>query len=184
MAPDSTSPSGSLLLSLPPELLHQVFSELPLGDVHATRKTCVLLGTIGLDYLCDEIALIYHPDSFKALTQIANYPRYSKRVRALFYIIDRCKLASFDEWDADRRDPKPAPWAADAPSREGDNPPLEWSDAELLELEIREENEYLEGRLARIAAVPLITRRLGYIAYSELCQAQMKILKKSTTSPA
>lgn len=54
----------SPLQDLPPELLHHVFSHLPIEDILTARKTCSILASIGLDYFGDEVALVYHRDKF------------------------------------------------------------------------------------------------------------------------
>ena len=69
--PDIDAPPHSPLIELPAELLHNVFASLDLRDVLAARKSCSTLASIGLDYLGDEVPLVYHRDKFKALTAIA-----------------------------------------------------------------------------------------------------------------
>lgn len=88
----------SPLLELPAELLHTIFAHLDLEDVSIARKTCSTLATIGVDHFGDEVALVYHREKFKTLTQIAKHPGLAKRMRSLFYLVDRFKELSFEEW--------------------------------------------------------------------------------------
>ena len=88
----------SPLLELPAELLHTIFAHLDLEDVLTARKACSTLAAIGVDHFGDEVALVYHHEKFKALTQIAKHPGLAKRMRSLFYAVDRFKELSFEEW--------------------------------------------------------------------------------------
>ena len=89
------SPPHSLLVELPAELLHNVFAHLDLQGVLAARKTCTTLASIGIDHFGDEVALVYHREKFKALTQIAEHPVLAKRMRSLFYLVDRFKELTY-----------------------------------------------------------------------------------------
>ena len=85
--------------TLPPELLHVIFSQLPIEDILALRTSCSIFASVGLDYFEDEIPLVFHRDKFRALTEIAEHPKLSKQMRSLFYVVDRCKVKSFERWD-------------------------------------------------------------------------------------
>jgi hypothetical protein len=91
------TPSHSRLLDLPPELLHGIFSCLSLKGVLAARKTCSVLAAIGVDHFGDEVALVYHGDKFRALRKIVQHESLSKRMRSLFYVVDRYKFLSYEE---------------------------------------------------------------------------------------
>jgi hypothetical protein len=84
-----------------------IFSELRVEDVLALRTTCSVFASVGLDYLGDELPLVFHRAKFKALTEIAEHPKLSKKIRSLFYVFDRCKFQSYENWDSNRPDPQP-----------------------------------------------------------------------------
>ena len=105
--PYLTPPSKPIFQTLPPELLHVIFSQLPIEKILALRTSCSIFASVGVDYLEDEIPLVFHRDKFTALTEIAEHPKLSKQMRSLFYVVDRCKLKSFEKWDRYRPDPHP-----------------------------------------------------------------------------
>jgi hypothetical protein len=105
--PYLTPSSKPIFQTLPPELLHVIFSQLPIEDILALRTSCSIFASVGLDYFEDEIPLVFHRDKFRALTEIAEHPKLSKQMRSLFYVVDRCKLKSFERWDRCRPDPHP-----------------------------------------------------------------------------
>lgn len=102
-------PPMSVLQTLPPELLHKIFSNLEsLVQLVAMRETCSLLASIGLDHFNDEVSLVFHRDRFRAITEIAAHPKLSKHMRSLFYMADRNKLLDFEKWDIERPYPEPS----------------------------------------------------------------------------
>jgi len=90
-------PSRPIFQTLPPELLHVIFSELTLKDILAVRTICSIFASVGLDYLEDEIPLMFHRDEFRALTEIAEHPKLSNKMRSLFYVTDRCQVESYED---------------------------------------------------------------------------------------
>lgn len=96
--PHLTTPASSELLDLPTELLHVIFSSLTIEDVLAARRTCLALASVGIDHMGTEVPLVYHRDKFKALTQIAQHSELSKRMRSLFYLVDRFRFFSYEEY--------------------------------------------------------------------------------------
>lgn len=146
-------PAPYLLVSLPPELLHRIPSQTRTEDLLEARKTCSLLATIGRDYICDEVPLVYLRDSFTTFTRIAEHPRYSKRVRSLSYMVDQGKYVEFDKWDAARPDPRPL----EADQSFWDHLQPEHTERDFRDF-FRGENKYYEDRQARIAAVPMEDR--------------------------
>jgi hypothetical protein len=102
-------PPMPILTTLPPELLHKIFSYLDSRvQVVAMRETCSLLASIGLDHFNDEVSLVYHRDRFRAVTEIAAHPKLSKHMRSLFYMADRNKLVDFEKRDMERPYPEPS----------------------------------------------------------------------------
>lgn len=106
-APYLKPPSRPVFQTLPPELLHVIFSQLDIEDILAIRTTCAIFASVGLDYVGDEIPLVFHRDKFKALTDIAEHPKLSKQMCSLFHMVDRVKLQNFEEWDSSRPDLEP-----------------------------------------------------------------------------
>jgi hypothetical protein len=161
-------PKRSSFQALPSELLHLIFSHLPVEDIFALRKTCSVLATVGLDYLGDEVTLAFTRDKFKALTEIAEHPKLSKQMRSLFYACDRCPLESYEDWDSHRPDPRP--W------RVGDmdrlNEAYQAQDVEAME---RRSREMSAERRERLAAVPENDRRAAYTNFTALCQDQIDV---------
>lgn len=104
-------PTRPMFQTLPTELLHVIFSQLPTRNVLALRKTCSLFASVGIDYLGDEVPLVFHRDKFTALKEIAAHPKLAKQMRSLFYVIDRCRSKDYDIWDNNRPDPRP--WEED-----------------------------------------------------------------------
>ncbi|GAB7331695.1 hypothetical protein MBLNU13_g03678t1 [Cladosporium sp. NU13] len=90
------SPPHSPLLELPTELLHNIFIHLDIHGVVAGRRFCSTLASAGLDHFGDEVALVYHHEKFKALTEIAHHPTFAKRMRSLFCIIDQFKELTYE----------------------------------------------------------------------------------------
>ena len=102
-------PSMPILQTLPPKLLHKVFSYLDSRvQLVAMRETCSLLASIELDHFNDEVTLVYHRDRFRAITEIAAHPKLAKHMRSLFYMADRNKLLDFEKWDMERPFPEPS----------------------------------------------------------------------------
>ena len=106
-APYLKAPSRPIFQTLPPELLHSIFSSLSIEDILAIRTTCSVFASVGLDYLGDEVPLVFHRAKFKALTEIAEHPKLSKQIRSLYYVFDRCKHEDYKQWDRGRPDPHP-----------------------------------------------------------------------------
>ena len=100
-------PPMPILMTLPPELLHKIFSYLDSRvQLVAMRETCSLLASIRLDHFNDEVSLVYHRNRFRAITKIAAHPKLSKHMRSLFYMADRHKLMEFEKWDMARPYPE------------------------------------------------------------------------------
>lgn len=98
-----------ILQTLPPELLHKIFSYLDSRvQLVAMRETCSLLASVGLGHLNDEVSLVYHRDRFRAIAEIAAHPKLSKHMRSLFYMADRNKLMDLEKWDMERPFPEPS----------------------------------------------------------------------------
>jgi len=96
-----------ILQTLPPELLHKIFSYLDSRvQLVAMRETCSLLASIGLDHFNDEVSLVYHRDRFRAITEVAAHPKLAKHMRSLFYMANRKKLLDFEKWDMERPFPE------------------------------------------------------------------------------
>ena len=72
------------LHALPTELLHNVFEWLDISGVLAMRWTCKVMAQIGLYHFGSEVPLIPHRDKFRALTEIAQHPVLSTRMKSLF----------------------------------------------------------------------------------------------------
>lgn len=156
-------PSRPIFQTLPPELLHVIFSELDLKDILAIRTTCSVFASVGLDYLEDEIPLMFHRGKFRALTEIAEHPKLSKKMRSLFYVVDRCQLAPYPEWDRRRPDPEPnAKWEYDRDAKF-------YTERDFRASFRDGEKHYLECR-KRKAAVPESERRAAYDKFRALCQ--------------
>ncbi|KAK5119599.1 hypothetical protein LTR85_007428 [Meristemomyces frigidus] len=100
------SPAQCLLTTLPSELLHCVFESLDVHDVVAARATCSVLAAIGIEYMLEEVPLVYKRDRFERLLDIAKHPYLSGKVRSLFFQCDRFTTGeSFEEWQRHIRDP-------------------------------------------------------------------------------
>lgn len=160
--PYLTPPSKPIFQTLPPELLHLIFSKLSIEDVLALRTSCSIFASVGLDYFEDEIPLVFHRDKFRALTEIAGHPKLSKQMRSLFYVVDRCQIQSFEQWDHCRPDPHPEETAYDR-------------DAELhterdFRAYARECDQDLYRFFKRKAAVPGCERKAAYEKFCALCQ--------------
>jgi hypothetical protein len=106
-APYWNPPSRPILQTMPPEMLHSIFSELHIQDILRIRQTCSHLAAVALDYQGDNVNLTFHRDNFKDLTRIAAHPKFSKQIRSLFYVGDRCRLRPYEVWRKFRPDPRP-----------------------------------------------------------------------------
>lgn len=161
-APYLKPPSRPIFQTLPPELLHVIFSELCFEDILAIRKTCSIFASIGLDYLGDEIPLVYHRDKFKALTEIAEHPKLSKQMRSLFFVSDRRTLQTFKEWDSSRPDPQPE-------MKDYDRDEKFYTERDVRAC-MREGKKDFYRFLKRMAAVPEGERRTAYEDFRVLCR--------------
>ena len=161
-----TPPPTPILQTLPPQLLHKIFSYLDSRvQLVAMRETCSLLASIGLDHFNDEVSLVYHRDRFQAITEIAAHPKLAKHMRSLFYMADRSKLLDFEKWDMQRPFPEPsdeelrreeyleAYGSREIPSRTEEDLATIWREARPTDSECRK----------------------GYEIYRALCQDQYKI---------
>ncbi|KAM0710479.1 hypothetical protein Q7P35_002842 [Cladosporium inversicolor] len=160
----------SPLVELPAELLHNVFAHLDLQGVLAARKTCTTLASVGIDHFGDEVALVYHREKFKALTQIAEHPILAKRMRSLFYLVDRFKARTYEVWHEDRVTGDPlnvTKYLAEATGTD-DN-------AEVKNHDSRAVTAALEARDARLAAVPKKDLLEGYHKFLAVCHDQTEI---------
>jgi hypothetical protein len=96
------------MLELPAELLHTIFAYLDVKDVLAARKTCSVLVSVGIDYFGSEMPLVYHREKFTALKHVAQHPGLAKRMRSLFYVVDRFYELSLEEWTKMRFNREPS----------------------------------------------------------------------------
>lgn len=167
-APYLEPPTRPIFQTLPPELLHLIFSALGLRDVKALRTTCSVFAAVGVDYLTDEVPLVFHRDKFKALTEIAKHPRLSKHLRSLFYVFDRCRLVNYETWDIQRPDPRP--WEEE----EWDMTARTYTNRDIRTFE-RASNKRWSQELQRRASVPQSERRAGYEAFTALCRDQREL---------
>jgi hypothetical protein len=151
-----------LLQTLPTELIHLIFDQLPLQDVLTARKTCSTLADLGIDHFGDQVPLVYRRDKFRALGEIAEHPSISKRMRSLFYRFDRCGWTPYEVWDGLRPDPQP---------KNGITPLVK--DAQV-EDHGADDREY-EAVMARINGVPKHLRQNGYRAFEALCRDTAEI---------
>ena len=62
-----------------------IFSELDIEEILAIRTTCSIFASVGLDYLGNEVPLVFHREKFRILTEIAKHSKLSKQMRSLFY---------------------------------------------------------------------------------------------------
>jgi hypothetical protein len=88
----------SLLKSLPPELLHNILSNLDPTSLLNTRLTCHLLSILGLDHFGDEIPLVFHRAKLRNVTEIATHPVLSQRMKSLYYAGDLLMRQEWYEW--------------------------------------------------------------------------------------
>jgi len=159
-------PPMPILQTLPPELLHKIFSNLETrAQLVAMRQTCSLLASIGLDHFNDEVSLVFHRERFRAITEIAAHPKLSKYMRSLFYMADRSRLIEFEKWDRQRPFPEPSDeelyhqeylelcGSRDLPSHTDEDRLTMWREARPSENECR----------------------AGYEAYKALCYDQFHI---------
>lgn len=79
-------PSKPILQTLPPELLHKIFSNLESRvQLVAMLETCSSLASIGIDHFNDEVSLVFHRDRFRAITEIAAHPNPQVHAFALLH---------------------------------------------------------------------------------------------------
>jgi hypothetical protein len=169
-APVSESPPNAPLIELPAELLHTIFTYLDLKDVLAARKACSTLACIGLDHFGDEVALVYHREKFKALTQIAQHPVLSKQMRSLFYIVDRLDKRKFEQWAEYRVTGEPL----DTTRYLAETTGME-TEAELERRESRAFKDALKARKERLAAVSQEDLQDGYREFLAVRHDQTEI---------
>jgi hypothetical protein len=157
-------PSRSLLVDLPAELLHEIFSRLSLANVLAAHKTCSTLAAIGVDHFGDEMPLVYHREKFSALKNIAQHESLSKRMRSLFYVVDRFECLCYEEW-LDRK-----PRTTNELSIVDDHSPgvIDAEDEKTV-------TRARQIRAATLAAGHDIKLRKGYKAFLETCRDQDEI---------
>lgn len=162
-APYLKAPSRPIFQTLPPELLHVTFSQLFIEDILALRTTCSIFASVGLDYFANEVPLVFHRAKFKALTEIAENPKLSKQMRSLYYVFDRCKLQSYEEWDSNRPDPQPQQrWGYDSDD--------EFHTQRDFRACIREGRKDAVELQKRVAGIPERARRTAYEKFRALCQ--------------
>lgn len=165
-------PPKHLFETLPPELLHLIFSHIEHIDrteyILALRLTCSLFASVGLDHFPTEIPLIFHRDKFKALTEIAAHPKLSKQMRSLFYVGDRCRLVEYETWDNDRPDPQPRE------KDDGDCTVRLLTDCDVRVFQ-RSVMKDATNTTQRIASVPESKRRKAYEVFTALCKDVMKV---------
>ena len=161
--PYLTPPSKPIFQTLPPELLHVIFSKLSIEDILALRTSCSIFASVGLDYFEDEIPLVFHRDKFRALTEIAEHPKLSKQMRSLFYVVDRCKIQSFEKWDRCRPDPDPEE------KLDYDRDAKFYTERDFRACEREGKKDFFKY-LKRKAAVPECERQSAYEKYRALCQ--------------
>jgi len=164
------SPPHSPLLELPTELLHNIFTHLDIQGVLAARRSCSTLAFVGLDHFGDEVALVYHREKFKALTEIAQHPTFAKRIRSLFYIVDRFKEFTYEEWfehSVTGESLNTRKYLAEASGR--------GNDAETDSRDRCAVTAAIEARDARLAAVPEQELQKGYREFLAVCHDQDEI---------
>jgi hypothetical protein len=166
-APYWDPPSRPILLTMPPEMLHIIFSELQIQDVLRIRETCSLLAAVALDYQGDNVNLTFHRDQFRDLIRIAAHPKFSKQMRSLFYVGDRCKLRPFKVWKKMRPDPRP--WERDHYDHKT-NAYTE-SDYRRMMGDDKERKDAI-GSMKRLEAVSESGCRVGHAKYTALCMDQ------------
>ena len=159
---------------LPAELLHTIFAHLNIKDVLAARKSCSTLASIGLDHFGDEVPLVYHREKFKALTDIAQHPVLAKRMRSLFYVVDRFEKRSFEQWLGDRVTGERLNTTKYLP--EGTDPLNMEDDIEIWRRALRAANEAYE---AKLAAVPQQDLQDGYSEFLKIRLEQFEINEES-----
>ena len=71
--------------SLPPEIIHIIFSHLRPEYVTKVRLVCQRFAHIGLSHLRRSYNLRFHPRSFKRLLEISQHPIVSQHVESLHY---------------------------------------------------------------------------------------------------
>lgn len=177
-APVSESPPNAPLIELPAELLHTIFTYLDLKDVLAARKACSTLACIGLDHFGDEVALVYHREKFKALTQIAQHPVLSKQMRSLFYIVDRLDKRKFEQWAEYRVTGEPL----DTTRYLAETTGME-TEAELERRESRAFKDALKARKERLAAVSQEDLQDGYREFSQSGMIKLRSMSRAMTTP-
>lgn len=170
-APYLEPPTRPIFQTLPPELLHVIFAQVDIEDIIALRTTCSVFAAVGIDYLGDEVPLVYHRDKFKALTEIAAHPKLAKQMRSLFYVVDRCGLVKYETWDALRPDPRP--WERD----DYDHTAKAYTERDFRMFGREDVKEFVKAQ-QRTASVPESERRIAYEAFTALCHDQQAIDKE------
>jgi hypothetical protein len=166
-APYWDPPSRPILLTMPPEMLHIIFSELQIQDILRIRETCSLLAAVALDFRGDDVNLTFHRNQFRDLIRIAAHPKFSKQMRSLFYVGDRCKLRPFEVWRKLRPDPRP--WERDQYDHKA-NIYTELDYRRMME-EDKECKDAI-GSVKRLDAVSESDCRVGHAKYTALCMDQ------------
>lgn len=162
-------PPKPLFQTLPPELIHLIFSYIDETEAFlALRKTCSLFASVGLDHFPPEIPLVFHRDKFKALTEIATHPKLSKQMRSLFYVVDRCRQVKYETWDSHRPDPEP--WVKD--DVDCSVRLLTKRDVRVFQRDVR---KAVRKQEERIASVPESERRKAYEVFTALCKDVIKV---------
>jgi hypothetical protein len=166
-APYWSPPSRPVLLTMPPEMLQLIFSELQIQDILSIRETCSHLAAVALDFRGDNINLTFHRDEFRELTRIAAHPKFSKQIRSLFYVADRCKLRPFEVWRKLRPDPRP--WERDHYDHKADM--YTESDYRNILTDDKECKDAI-GSVKRLDAMSESDCRTGHAKYTALCMDQ------------
>ena len=105
-SPSESPGSRSLFQSLPPELLHHIFSLMRPEDVVSARATCSVFATVGLDYMLNEVKLVFKRDRFRRLLEISKHETLRNCVKSLYFQGDHFQEhVSYPDWDAGREDP-------------------------------------------------------------------------------
>lgn len=151
-------------------MLHNIFTYLDIQGVIATRRSCSTLASIGLDHFGDEVALVYHREKFKALTEIAQHPTFAKRMRSLFYIVDRFKEFTYEEWLEHKVTGEPLNTINYLAGATGNEDDAETDDRDRYPV-----TAAVEARAARLAAVPEQALQDGYREFLAVCHDQTEI---------
>lgn len=91
---------------LPPELTHIIFSRLALQDVVQLRLVCRSLASIGHQYLCPQLNLLFEPSSFKRMIELSQQPIINQHIKCLSYEADTPPdYGTFQEWKENTMEP-------------------------------------------------------------------------------